>query len=218
MISLGLAPMLRDKPYWPAHASVLSQPKQWMESHTQSSILWVHSPNGTRNSSVSHAMALLCLHDSSGMDSTIYRFYIQPSQRRIPKGHTVEEIGTLELLYSLIVQLLQVDENGDTFEISEEVLRQLDYTMESYSSAMSLLKALLRSTKRLKQCIIDGINHICLGKGVKLCNELLATLSEHQRESAPDLKILLTTTGNFEGLLEHTELRDPVMTAQMDWW
>ena len=115
-------------------------------------------------------------------------------------------------MYSLISQLLQFQFDEDTFEASQDALRRLDGSDESWPAALELFSALLSATPHLSICVIDNLNDLAFGASAQWCDAFLAVLFNHQKSSAGIFRILLTTTGQSRVLQDHVNISDRVFT------
>ena len=200
-----------DGQLWLPEVDISFRLGEWINPDTQSSTLWISSPISAPNMSSSRAAALIAALAAwdSGLP-VISHFCERPHSSKAPNQRKPEEVGLIGVVYNLIMQLLHFNVKEDTFHTSQERLKQLDGSNQSWSDALLLLQELLRATPQLQRCIIDNLNELCFGDGIDWCSALLKTLFEHQKASMHRFKILLTTTGYSRVLPDYVRLEDQV--------
>lgn len=96
----------------------------------------------------------------------------------------MEKVGLIGLAYSPISQLLQFWLDGDEFKVSQDALRELGGSDESWPAALDLLSALLAATPHLDIGMIDSLNDFAFSAGAQWCDAFQGVLFEHQKASA----------------------------------
>jgi hypothetical protein len=203
--------MFRDGNFWLPDITVSPKLSEWISPETRLSTLWVSSPALLEEFPSSRAAALVAA--VAAWDSNlpvISHFCERPRSSGVTSKRTIEDISMLGLVYSLIIQLLQFNVEGDTFVTSQESLEALDGTDGSWVAAVSVLRDLLRATPQLERCLIDGLNNLCFSDGAKRCSAFLKMLFEHQEASAQKFKILLTTVGQSRVLPDYVGPRNRI--------
>lgn len=169
---------------------------EWMGSQT-SRTLWISSPpRSLPSESVSgaRAAALSAIVSAWELEHPIIsHFCVRPHPDDISEGLDIEQAGLIGLVYSLIDQLQETNADEGSTGISSTEMNALDGSRASWSTGLSVLKALLRQTPRLTHCVIDGLNELEWGDGTEWCKDFLNLLRHHQGEQP--FNILLTTTG-----------------------
>lgn len=196
--------LFKDGKFWLPEPRIVSMLGEWIGPDTSLSTLWVESPSTSRGFPGSRAAALTTV--ATAWDSempVISHFCARPYHGDLADDRTVEEVGLIGLVCSLIVQLVQFNVEGDEFRTTRERLAKLDGSDASWPEALAFFRELLRATPQVTRCVIDGLNELSFADGAEWCGAFLETLLEHQRSSPQGFKILLTTTGQSRVLPEH---------------
>ncbi|KAI1086588.1 hypothetical protein F5B19DRAFT_498199 [Rostrohypoxylon terebratum] len=127
---------------------------------------------------------------------------------------SVEQVGLIGMVYSLICQLLQFSRPSDTLRISKESLKALKQEEGSWDIALEVLEALLQQTPVLAYCVIDGLNDLELGDGGQWCIQFLRILFAHQKLPGITFNILLTTAGQSQILASGIKLEERHMAMK----
>lgn len=197
--------LLVDAPPRFVTPDVMYHLEEWISSTDKSSVLWIscdlelHSP---LNSARSAACAVLAAFVGS-KSPFISHFSESLDPVRSGSGLEEEETGLLGLLYGLISQLLEFrDQSGDDIlDAKLDLIHQLDGTMKSWRSGITLLGDLLENTV-VPYCVIDNIAILDHEAGCPLFAELLDLILERQRPGKPVFNVLLTSNGQSETLFE----------------
>ena len=203
--------LFKDGKFWLPDIDISIKLGDWMSPDTTLSILWITSPVSARGFPGSRAAALVALVAAweSGLP-IISHFCARPYHGDLSQGRSVEKVGLIGLIYSLVIQLLQFNVKDDTFRASKDAFDKLDGTDGSWPDALALLRDLLQSTPQLQRCIIDGLNDLCFSSGAEWCGAFLHMLLEHQK-TTPGFKILLTTTGQSRVLPQYVPVKDRIL-------
>lgn len=203
--------LFKDGKFWLPDIDISIKLGDWMSPDTTLSILWITSPVSARDFPGSRAAALVALVAAweSGIP-IISHFCARPYHGDLSQGRSVEKVGLIGLIYSLVIQLLQFNVKDDTFRASKDAFDKLDGTDGSWPDALALLRDLLQSTPQLQRCIIDGLNDLCFSSGAEWCGAFLHMLLEHQK-TTPGFKILLTTTGQSRVLPQYVPVKDRIL-------
>lgn len=186
----------KDGKFWLPEPRIVSRLGDWIGPDTLLSTLWIESPTRSRGCPGSRAAALTTV--ATAWDSEmpiISHFCAIPYHGDVPGDRTVEEVGLIGLVYSLVLQLLQFNVEADRFHTTREQLTALDGSNTSWPDALAMFKYLLQTTPQVTRCVVDGLNELSYSDGAEWCGAFLDTLLEHQRLSAQGFKILLTTKG-----------------------
>ena len=207
--------LFKDGRLWLPDTDVSFKLRDWIGPDTQLSTIWITSPAASRGFPGSRAAALMAavVAWESNMP-VISHFCARPSPVGLSRDLTVEKVGMIGLVYSLITQLLQFNVHRDSFRFCKHEMGNLDGSNQSWSLALLLLQELLRATPQLQRCIIDGLNDLCYSSGAKWCDDFLTMLFEHQKTFAPRFKILLTTTGQSRVLPNHVSANHTVFVQR----
>jgi len=206
--------LLNDGRFWLPGADIGCKLRAWFDPEVISMTLWISSDNvlqSDRPGSYAAALNMLVVAWEAEMPM-ISHFCERPRFATLGTDRDVEKVGLIGLVYSLTSQLLQFKFDKDNFEVSEDALRGLDGSDESWPAALGLFSALLAATSHLSICVIDSLNDLAFGAGAQWCDAFLRVLFEHQKSSAGIFRILLTTTGQSRVLQDHVKISDRVFT------
>lgn len=207
--------LFRSGRVWLPEVHIASKLSDWMNPDAQLPVLWISSPAASRGMPSSRAAAMIAAATAWKSEmSIISHFCERPSYSSVPQGQTVEQVGMIGLVYSLVIQLLQFNVEKDVFSFPEDKFQKLDGADDSWPDALLLLQELLRVTPQLQGCIIDGLNNMCFSAGANWCSAFLGALFEHQKAYAPGFKILLTTMGQSRVLPDHVQVHDRVLSQR----
>ncbi|KAF3045327.1 hypothetical protein E8E11_003619 [Didymella keratinophila] len=196
--------LFKNGKFWLPEPRIVSMLGEWIGSDALLSTLWIESPTMTRGFPGSRAAALTTV--ATAWDSElpiISHFCATPYHGDLPDGRTLAEVGLIGLVYSLILQLLQFNVEGDKFRTTKKLLESLDGSETSWVSALAMFKDLLQTTPQVTRCVIDGLNELSFSEGAEWSSAFLEALLEHQRISTEGFKILLTTRGGSRVLPDH---------------
>lgn len=195
--------------FWVAEEEVLPKLRDWMTERSVPRTLWISSPyeRGSVTSARASAMAVVAAAWHAKAPIISY-FCKRPQQDELRAGMSIEQVGLMSLIYSLIYQLLQFSRTDDTLDISEESLKQLNGEMISWETGLEVLETLLDQTPVLTYCVIDGLNDLELGNGAEWCVRFLKLLFKRQKQAGTNLNILLTTAGQSQILAQGIKLEE----------
>ena len=176
-------------------AVVLSRLHRWSKE-SSSQCLWViGKPDHTLPSNMCKAASAMITTARRLDIKLISHFGELPSHR-----DRREEAGLISLVYSLIIQLLELMPpmiNADDVPLNLGRLSKLDGTMDTWYEGLDLLEDLLQHNPwPLLLCVIDGLTRLDFGSGTPRCEELIDLLLKHLETSDKVFKILLTSSGN----------------------
>ena len=203
-----------DNKCWVSEVQRTCKHQAWEDAEAGFSTLWVSGPEVSHSgisSSRAFAMNILAAAWEAGIP-TVSHFCERPRIATHVADRELEKVGLIGLVYSLVSQLLQFQFDGDTFEASQDALRRLDGSDESWPAALELFSALLAATPHLSICVIDSLNDLAFGAVAQWCDAFLCILFGHQKTSVGTFRILLTTTGQSRVLQDHVKVSDRVFT------
>lgn len=207
--------LFNDGKFWLPDVDVSARLHEWMSEDTSSQTLWVSSPDTSQQFSTSRAAAMSTVVAAWQSEMpVISHFCERPRFAEIPEDRTVEEVGMIGLVYSLIIQLLEFNVENDKFETSKEVLKSLNGLDESWPVALALLSELLEATPHLSLCVIDGLHDLAFSTGAKWCGAFLSALIEHQRSHSGLFKVLITTSGQSRVLPDYIGIEDRIFAQR----
>ncbi|KAK2802559.1 hypothetical protein FQN51_004351 [Onygenales sp. PD_10] len=199
--------------FWVAEEGVLPKLRSWMADDANSRTLWVSSPGDGGGTTSARAAALAVVAAAWQAESPLISHFCQrPPHEKVRTGLSLEQVGLLGTVYSLICQLLQFRgaEGGGELDVSEASLASLTSGgMESWAASLTVLKALLDRTPVLMYCVIDGLNDLEWGgPGGEWCGQLVRVLLARQQLAGTVFHILFTTTGQSRVLPSCVQLKD----------
>jgi hypothetical protein len=198
-----------DGKFWVPENDATSRLQDWSSADGTSSILWISSQSVSPGPSNAQAAAMTAV--AAAWQSSlpiISHFCERPRPSRNPGDRSAEQTGLIGLVYSLIVQLLQFEFDGDLFNITDEEANALDGSTGSWSTSLSVMTRLLETTPHLSLCVIHGLNDLAWAGGADWCHSLLQRLFDHQKKLAGRFKILLTTSGQSRVLPDYVSPKD----------
>ena len=161
----GLAKFTTDRA-WVADEGVQPKLWTWMVEVPASRTLWISSPDGPTDMTSAQAAALaVCAAAWQAKTPLISHFCERPQRDQLRTGMSIEQVGLIGLVYSLLSQLLQFRQAEDTVNLTKENLEALNGETGSWEASLATLKALLDSTPVRSYCVIDGLNDLELGGG-----------------------------------------------------
>lgn len=151
--------------FWAAEEDVLHKLRAWMAEGT-SHTLWISSPPDPAGTTSAQAAALVVVAGAWQAETPLISHFCQRRQDRVPEGMSIEQVGLVGLVYSLIFQLLQFNgPDDDPLAVSEESFTALNGGKESWDASLEVLQALLVRTPVVMYCVIDGLNDLEWGDG-----------------------------------------------------
>ncbi|KAL2694964.1 hypothetical protein Neosp_001553 [[Neocosmospora] mangrovei] len=169
--------------FWCAEEDVIPKLRTWMAEDTISRTLWVSSPGDPGEMTSGRAAALSVVAAAWQAESPLISHFCQrPRQHQLRAGMTMEQVGLIGLVYSLIHQLLQFSEADDQLDVSEASLAALKGGAESWAESLDVLRALLDRTPLLMFCVIDNLDDLEWGSGREWCRQLWNVLHTRQQQ------------------------------------
>ena len=190
--------------------------REWISSE-KSEILWVAGPNDhcypSKMSAIAATMVKLF---AEAKPMVVFHFCDLPSPRTIQAGQSVEEIGLISMVYSMIQQLIehvppQFDSSND-FGLNR--FTPLDGNISTLDGALELFRDLITLCLPYIVFIVDGIERLDYHKGQQGCKEFVNTLRQlntmEPRKDEPQCiyKVLFTTAGKPGALMQTLECRE----------
>jgi len=129
-----------DNKCWVSGVERTCKHQAWEDAEAGFSTLCVSGPELSHSgisSSRAFAMNILAAAWEAGIP-TVSHFCERPRTATHVADRELEKVGLIGLVYSLISQLLQFQFDGDTFEASQDALRRLDGSDESWPAALEL--------------------------------------------------------------------------------
>jgi hypothetical protein len=121
---------------------------------------------------------------------------------------SIEQLGLVGVVHSLLSQLLQFSGAEDQLDASEESLVALDGGKASWGASLKALRALLDRTPVLMYCVIDGLNDLEWEDGGDWGRQFLDVLLARQRQAGTVFNLLLTTAGQSRVLASSIDLKN----------
>jgi hypothetical protein len=203
---------------WLAEDAVLPKLRAWMIEDTTSRTIWISSPyqvTRMRSETTSAKAAALAVVSAAWQAETpLISHFCQRSQRNGMQAMSIEQVGLIGLVYSMISQLLQFGGPEDELDINEEALAALNGEEDSWDASLEVLRALLDRTPKLMFCVIDGLNELELRSGWEWSQQFLDVLIARQSRDDTVFNILLTTSGQSRILPLNVELEDRYHAAK----
>ncbi|KAH0542493.1 hypothetical protein FGG08_003089 [Glutinoglossum americanum] len=151
--------------------------QEWL--HTRASrTLWIQGSRETRYPSAASTIASGLIEAGVRANTQIVFHFCE-----LPEGETacsVEVIGVISLLYSLIRQLVRYfdGEVHTDVDLSEARFRLLDGSEESFGVGLKLFQDLLNLAPRFLFVIVDGVDRVDYGEGRAMLEKLLEALKQ----------------------------------------
>lgn len=200
--------LFKDGWFWMAESNVFPRLQEWMAESDQSRVLWISSPYEQGTTSAK-AAALAVVGTAWQAKTPIISHFCERPRRdpqRLPQ--TVEQNGLIGVVYSLIIQLLQFNIEGEEIDLKEETFKNLNGDVDSWSESLEILSMLLFQTPFLSYCVIHGLNELEWSNGDEWCHDFLEVLFRRQEQENSVFNILLTTSGQSKVLPNHIGLED----------
>ncbi|KAI2466169.1 hypothetical protein F4781DRAFT_424242 [Annulohypoxylon bovei var. microspora] len=195
--------------FWVAEDAVLPKLRAWMTEGEAPRTLWISSPYEPTGMTSARASALAVVAAAwQAKAPLISHFCKRPQQGRLRTSMSVEQVGLMGLVYSLVCQLLQFSRAENALKISEESLRALNGEKSSWEMSLEVLEMLLTQTPVLTYCVIDGLNDLELADGSQWCVAFLRVLFARQKLPGTTFNILLTTAGQSQILASGIKLEE----------
>ena len=194
--------------FWLAEEGVLPKLRAWMIEDAAPRTLWVSSPSDPAGMTSARAAALAVVAAAWQAETPLISHFCQRQWDKVRAGMSIEQVGLMGLVYSLIYQLLEFSGAEDELDVSKESLAALNGGKESWSASLAALRSLLDRTPVLMYCVIDGLNDLEWGNGEEWCRQFLDVLLARQRRAGTVFNILLTTAGQSRVLPLCVQLKD----------
>ncbi|KAI0198041.1 hypothetical protein F4808DRAFT_437454 [Astrocystis sublimbata] len=192
-----------------AEDGVLHKLRTWMPHGTESSTLWISSPYEVSATTSARAAALAVVTAAWGTQSPIISHFCQRMRpNKVRNGMSIEQVGLIGVVYSLIHQLLEFGKDTDEVNINTESLALLDGRVESWDASLEVLASLLEQTPNQMHCVIDGVSDLEFGDGKQWCRQFLEVLFARQGREGKIFSILLTTSGQSMILPSLVQMKD----------
>ncbi|KAI0891984.1 hypothetical protein F4806DRAFT_481308 [Annulohypoxylon nitens] len=202
--------------FWVAEEAVLPKLRDWMTGGSAPRTLWISSPYEPAGVTSARASALAVVAAAwQAKAPIISHFCKRPRHDELRSGMSVEQVGLMGMVYSLICQLLQFSRSEDTLRISKDSLEALNQERGSWNFALEVLEMLLQQTPVLTYCVIDGLNDLELGDGGQWCIQFLKILFAHQKFPGTTFNILLTTAGQSQILPSGIKLEERHLATKL---
>lgn len=170
--------------------------------------LWVSSPSDPAGMTSARAAALAVVAAAWQAETPLISRFCQRHWDKVRAEMSIEQVGLVGLVRSLICQLLELSGAEDELDVSKESLAALNGGMESWSASLEVLRLLLDRTPVLMYYVIDGLNDLEWGSGGEWCRQFLNVLLARQRRAGTVFNILLTTAGQSRVLPLCMQLKD----------
>ncbi|RYC65181.1 hypothetical protein CHU98_g1062 [Xylaria longipes] len=194
---------------WVAEDGVLLRLRTWMLENVEPSTLWISSPSDVVGITSARAAALAVVASAWQAETPLISHFCQRLQpNKVRPGMSIEQVGLIGVVYSLIHQLLQFSEDMEELNVSVESLAALDGRSESWGASLEVLGALLDHTPQQMYCVVDGVNDLEFGNGKEWCRQFLDVLFARQRRVGTIFNILLTTAGQSRVLPSFVQVKD----------
>ena len=195
--------------FWVAEDEVLPKLRAWMVEDAAPRTLWVESPRDAAGTTSARAAALAVVAAAWQAEAPLISHFCQRPQRdEVRAGMSIEQVGLVGVVYSLLSQLLQFSGAEDQLDVSEESLVALDGGKASWGASLKALRALLDRTPVLMYCVIDGLNDLEWEDGGDWCRQFLDVLLARQRQAGTVFNLLLTTAGQSRVLASSIDLKN----------
>ncbi|KAI1122777.1 hypothetical protein F5Y10DRAFT_253233 [Nemania abortiva] len=199
--------VVRGGSFWLAEEGVLPKLRTWMVENETSRTLWISSPYDAEEVTSARAAALAAVMAAWQAEAPLISHFCQrPQPNRARAKMSIEQVGLIGVVYSLIRQLLQFSAASDILDVSAESFSALDGGNESWDASVEILRALLERTPVFMYCVIDGLNDLEWGGGSNRCRQFLEILFARRRRAV--FNILLTTAGQSMVLPSYVDLKD----------
>lgn len=148
--------LFKDGWLWMTETNIFPRLQEWMTESDQSRVLWISSPHEQGTTSAK-AAALAVVGTAWQAKTPIISHFCErprPDPQRLPQ--TIDQNGLIGVVYSLIVQLLQFNIEGEDIDLKEETLKNLNGDRDSWSESLEILSMLLFQTPFLSYCVIQA--------------------------------------------------------------
>ncbi|KAI0101139.1 hypothetical protein F4814DRAFT_432368 [Daldinia grandis] len=195
--------------FWVAEDGVLPKLRDWMVEQRTTRMLWISSPYEPGAMTSAHASALAVVAAAWQAKAPLISHFCQrPRRDELRADMSIEQVGLMGLVYSLVSQLLQFNQDEAILNTGEDTFSKLNGEKQSWDTSLEALEVLLSHTTVLKYCVIDGLNELELGDGNQWCQQFLNVLLEHQQAKEAGFNVLFTTAGQSRILASRVEVKD----------
>jgi hypothetical protein len=195
--------------FWLAEDEVIHKLRMWMIEVVTPRVLWISSPYDTSGTTSARAASLATVAAAWQAETPLISHFCQrPQLDKLRAEMSIEQVGLVGMVYSLICQLLQFSDEENELDVGEERFAALNGTSDSWNASLEVLRALLDRTYVSLYCVIDGLNDLEWSNGSEWCGQFLNVLLTRQQREGPMFNILLTTTGQSRVLSSCVKLED----------
>ena len=188
----------------------------WISSE-KSEMLWVAGPYNkcypTKMSAIAATMVKLFADEEEA--TVVCHFCDLPNWRTIPKDKSVEEIGLISMVYSMIEQL--IEQGPPQFDSSKDFglnrFKPLDGNISTLDAALGLMRDLIPLCLPCIIFVVDGIQRLDY-RNQQGCKEFvqmlrqLTTMKPRGGEPQRLYKVLFTTSGKSGTLMRTLDVKE----------
>ncbi|OTA64067.1 hypothetical protein K449DRAFT_393904 [Hypoxylon sp. EC38] len=208
-------PAVGDIPVFAALSENVGQALlQWLEL-PGSTFLWVDDLLTDPQDGVLTRMSMQICNNASAARLSVAVFFRRSYYSfRTECSMSAEHAGLIALLYSLILQLINVlpDNFRPRPALSEETFGRLDGSLASAEPALQVLDSLLDYAPRALICVIDGLERLESPATIGAIAQLVNILRYQSR--ARRFKVLFTTIGTSEVLCRKLNISEQVLASR----
>ena len=187
---------------------------------SNSCFLCVSGPWQKAALSPAHQLATAICSFAIQMEIPLIHFSCVPSIYETGKGDGVETTWMVNMVYSLMAQLIQL--LPEEFEPKEKiVVADLDATTRTFTSALSALSVLLDASPSPLFCVIDNLQHLedptAENEYLMQFLKILQAHGQSCRSAFPArcFKVLFTTSGRSTSLVDFLEPHEMVLADSL---
>ncbi len=195
---------------------IFARLRDWISSD-KSEILWIAGPNEHCYPSKMSAIAATMVElFAEAKPMVVFHFCDLPNPRTIQDGKSMEEIGLISMVYSMIQQLIEhvPPQFDSSIDFGPKRFTPLDGNASTLDGALELFRDLIPLCLPYIVFIVDGIERLDYRKGQQGCKEFVNTLRQLTTMKPPDddpqrvYKVLFTTAGKLGALMQTLECRE----------